>query len=126
MKKYEEALKILKNTVLWLANHNESAANSLREGMHELLTVHRLKMPTTLRSTFSTTNPIESMFDKVKYRSRNVKNWHAKSQAPRWCASSLLLHEKKFRTIKGYREIPILIQNFKPLAQQLDSERKAA
>ena len=126
MTEYREALKILQNTVLWLSQHNESAGNSLREGLEETLTVHRLQMPSKLRTTFSTTNPIESMFDKVKTRLRRVKNWKSKGKAPRWAASSLLLHEKKFRTIKGYREIPLLIEKLKTVAVELDRERNAA
>jgi len=126
MKDYLEALQILENTVLWLRQFNDSAANSLLEGMKETITVHRLNMPSKLRSTFSTTNPIESMFDKVKSKMRRVKNWKSNGKAARWSASSLLVHEKQFRTIKGFREIPLLLNSLKTLAIKLDKERRAA
>ena len=93
----------------WLGEHHEQAAKSLTEGLEETLTVHRLGLPDVLRRTFRSANPIESMFDKVGYRSRRVKSWKGRNQVARWAASSLLLHEKKFRRIRGYRQMHVLV-----------------
>jgi transposase-like protein len=43
-----------------------------REAFEELLTVHRLKVPTLLRKTLMSTNPIESMFSLVRHSERNI------------------------------------------------------
>lgn len=47
------------------------AADSLREGLDETLTVLRLALPPTLRRTFGTTNSIENMNGSVRRIARN-------------------------------------------------------
>jgi len=116
MKTHEQALSELRKLIKWLRDRSEQAAGSLVEGLEETLTVHRLGLPDLLRTTFRSTNPIESMFDKVKARGRRVKNWKADNQLVRWSASALVLHEKKFRRIKGYRQIPKMIASLQNLA----------
>ncbi len=63
---YEDAASMLKELEGWLSKRNESAAASLREGLEELLTLHRLRIPASLRRTLHSTNPIESMFANVR------------------------------------------------------------
>ncbi len=109
MKTYDQALTELKKLIKWLRDRSDKAADSLAEGLEETLTVHRLTLPALLRTSFRSTNPIESLFDKVKARGRRVKNWKADNQLARWSASALLLHEKKFRRIRGYRQLPKMI-----------------
>lgn len=120
MKTYEQALSELKKLIAWLRDRSERAAGSLAEGLKETLTVHRLDLPALLRTTFRSTNPIESMFDKVKTRGRRVKNWNADNQLARWSASALLLHEKKFKRIKGYRQLTKMIAELETLAIDKD------
>jgi transposase-like protein len=120
MKTYDQALSELKKLIRWLRDRSDKAADSLAEGLEETLTVHRLDLPALLRRTFRSTNPIESMFDKVKTRGRRVKNWRADNQLARWSASALLLHQKKFRRIKGYRQLPKLIASLQNLAVDKD------
>ena len=109
MRTFDEALATMKTIIQWLGEHHEQAARSLTEGLEETLTVHRLGLPDVLRRTFRSANPIESMFDKVEYRSRRVKSWKGRNQVARWAASSLLLHEKKFRRIRGYKQVHMLV-----------------
>ena len=109
MKTFDEASATMKKIIQWLGEHHEQAAKSLTEGLEETLTVHRLGLPDLLRRTFRSANPIESMFDKVEYRSRRVKSWKGRNQVARWAASSLLLHEKKFRRIRGYKQMHMLV-----------------
>jgi len=116
MKTHDQALSELRKLIKWLRDRSDKAANSLVEGLEETLTVHRLDLPDLLRTTFRSTNPIESMFDKVKARGRRVKNWNADNQLARWSASALLLHQKKFRRIKGYRQLPKMIVSLQNLA----------
>jgi len=109
MKTFEEALAAMKKIIAWLSDHHEQAAKSLKEGLEETLTVHRLGLPDVLRRTFRSTNPIESLFDKVQYRVKRVKNWQGRNQVARWAASSLRLHERKFRRIRGHKQMHLLL-----------------
>jgi transposase-like protein len=93
-----------------LMDLNPSAARSLAEGMEETLTVHRLHLPMQLRKTMASTNVIESAFSIVEQVCRNVKRWHDGDQRERWVGSGLLVAEKQFRRVQGYKQIPILIR----------------
>jgi putative transposase len=93
-----------------LMDLNPSAARSLGEGMEETLTVHRLHVPMQLRKTLASTNVIESAFSIVERVCRNVKRWHGGDQRERWVGSGLLVAQKQFRRITGYKQIPALIR----------------
>jgi len=99
-----------------LMDLNPSAARSLGEGMEETLTVHRLHVPMQLRKTLASTNVIESAFSIVERVCRNVKRWHGGDQRERWVGSGLLVAQKQFRRITGYKQIPALIRELE--AQQ--------
>jgi hypothetical protein len=88
---------------------NPSATRSLEEGMEETLTVHRLRVPAQLRRTLASTNVIESAFSIVETVCRNVKRWRAGDHIERWVGSGLLVAERQFRKVQGYREIPALL-----------------
>jgi transposase-like protein len=100
---YEEARRFMNNAVRWLEQISEPAAASLREGMEETLTVVKLALPDLLRKTFSSTNPIESILDGVRYRTHRVKRWKTgKGQmVARWASSALLVVEKRLHKVKG-------------------------
>ena len=74
--------------------------------MEETLTVHRLRVPMQLRRTLASTNVIESAFSIVETVCRNVKRWRAGDHIERWVGSGLLVAERQFRKVQGYREIP--------------------
>jgi putative transposase len=99
-----------------LMDLNPSAARSLGEGMEETLTVHRLHVPMQLRKTLASTNVIESAFSIVETVCRNVKRWHGGDQRERWVGSGLLVAQKQFRRITGYKQIPALIRELEALA----------
>ena len=105
----KQALNILHRELMDL---NPSAARSLGEGMEETLTVHRLHMPMQLRKTMASTNVIESAFSIVEQVCRNVKRWHGGDQRERWVGSGLLVAEKQFRRVQGYKQIPHLSENW--------------
>jgi putative transposase len=88
---------------------NPSAARNLEEGMEETLTVHRLRVPAQLRRTLASTNVIESAFSIVETVCRNVKRWRTGDHIERWVGSGLLVAERQFRKVQGYREIPSLL-----------------
>ena len=59
---------------------------------------------------------IESAFSIVKPRLSRVRNWRSGTdQVARWSASVLLEAERRFRTIKGYRQIPVLADKLKQI-----------
>ncbi len=111
MVEYADAKKALENLHRELMYINPSAARSLEEGLEETLTVHRLRVPEQLRRTLSSTNVIESAFSIVETVCRNVKRWRAGDQIERWVASGLLVAERQFRKVIGYRQIPMLLSS---------------
>jgi len=112
-----------------LMDLNPSAARSLGEGMEETLTVHRLHLPMQLRKTMASTNVIESAFSIVEQVCKNVKRWHGGDQRERWVGSGLLVAEKQFRRITGYKQIPPLIRELEVLTtskSEVVKRRKAS
>jgi hypothetical protein len=45
-----------------------------------------------------------------------VKRWHDGDQRERWVGSGLLVAEKQFRRIQGYKQIPNLLRELEALA----------
>ena len=120
MTNYAEARAELQKIFRQLERVNPSAARSLEEGLEETLTVHRLGVGELLRRSLTNTNPIESCLSTVERVARNVKRWHAGDQALRWTATGLLEAERKFRRVKGFRELPALHHKLNPsLTQQV-------
>jgi putative transposase len=112
-----------------LMDLNPSAARSLGEGMEETLTVHRLHLPMQLRKTMASTNVIESAFSIVEQVCKNVKRWHGGDQRERWVGSGLLVAEKQFRRVQGYKHIPTLIMELEariPSKTEVVKRRKAS
>src|SRR6185436_10471612 len=56
----DQGVKKLEQLARFLEHDHESAARSLREGMEEMFTVQRLKLPPSLYKCLGTTNVIES------------------------------------------------------------------
>src|SRR5712692_7704303 len=112
-----------------LMDLNPSAARSLGEGMEETLTVHRLHLPMQLRKTMASTNVIESAFSIVEQVCKNVKRWHGGDQRERWVGSGLLVAEKQFRRVTGYKQIPALMRELAaliPSKSEVVKRRKAS
>jgi transposase-like protein len=101
----EEGQKRLEQIARQLEYDYTSAASSLREGMKEMFTLQRLKIPTSLHKCLATTNLIESPHSGVRKRTRNVCRWRDADMAERWAASAWLLTEKHFRRIDGHQEL---------------------
>lgn len=125
---YDQALQGLKATACWLQRLNPAAAASLREGMEETLTVVRLGVPTILRRTLASTNPIESAFSVAENVTRRVKCWREGDMRQRWCTAGLLRAESKFRRVKGHRYMPQLLEALDRLVlgKGLDEKRQVA
>jgi putative transposase len=108
MTDYSEARQSLDLTVRYLENLNPDAASSLKEGLEETLTVHKLGVTGLLRKTLATTNPLESCFSGLRTTTGRVKRWRGGDMAQRWAVAALLRAEKKFKRVKGYKELPKL------------------
>ena len=95
MAEYAEARRALDRLHRKLMDLNPSAARSLAEGLEETLTVHKLRVPASLRKTLASTNVIESAFSIVEMICRNVKRWRGGDHLERWVGSALLVGREK-------------------------------
>lgn len=105
MVNYQDAQRELTMLKVWLEEINISAAESLEEGLEELLTLHRLHIPPQLRRSLRSTNAIESLFSGVRFYEKNIKRYRSSSMSHRWLGTVLLHSERGFRKIKGYQSI---------------------
>lgn len=101
----EEGMKRLEGLARFLEHEYESAARSLREGMAEMFTIQRLKLPPSLYKCLGTTNVIESPQSGVQKRTGNVTRWRDAEMVKRWVASAWLLTEKHFRKVIGHEHL---------------------
>ena len=105
VKTAEEGEQRLEQFARFLEHDYESAARSLREGMKEMFTLQRLKIPESLHKCLATTNIIESPQGGVERRTHNVTRWRNADMVQRWTASAWLLTEKHFRRIDGHANL---------------------
>lgn len=101
----DDGMKKLEGLARFLEHDYESAARSLREGMAEMFTIQRLKLPPSLYKCLGTTNLIESPQSGVQKRTGNVTRWRDAAMAERWAASAWLLTEKHFRKVIGHKDL---------------------
>ena len=66
MKTYKEALTAMNSIIKDLKILNLHAANSLQEGLEEILTLHKIEANEDFYTSFSTTNCIESVNSQIK------------------------------------------------------------
>ena len=99
------ALERLRALAGELDRSHPGAAASLREGMEETLTLQRLGIRGSLKTTLASTNPCESMIECVRRSSRNVKRWQNGDMCLRWTAAGMLEAEQQFRRVIGYRDL---------------------
>jgi putative transposase len=92
-----------------LQARHPGAAASLREGLEEMFTVHRLGVSRRLARTLTSTNPVESMISTARTTMRNVKRWKDGEMVRRWTAAGMLNAERSFRRVKGCKDMPTLV-----------------
>jgi transposase-like protein len=111
-----------------LDSEHPDAAASIREGLAETLTVIRLGLGGWLLKTLRSTNPIENLQGTIQRVVRNVKRWRGGAMALRWCVTALVVAEKRFRRVKGHREMPQLIAAIEDLVNKnlLDTKEQVA
>ena len=108
MEDYAQAKKTLQRMRPQLRLINESAANSLDEGLEETLTLNRLGLAGLLKDSFRTTNCLESINGLIEQRTQKVKRWTSSNQRYRWLAAALMDIEPRLHRVKGYRHLPRL------------------
>lgn len=126
MKGYAEAKKALLGTVAWLETINPSAAASLREGLEETLTLHRLNVPEELQRSLRSTNLIESAISVTRTLTQRVQRWREGDMRLRWSAAGLLAAENRFRRVRGCKSIPALINAVNAFDVKLAAKQEAA
>lgn len=104
----EEAFEELLDFV---SESNAAAALALKARKDALLAFHRLDVPSTLNSTFLSTNLIENVLRNWREATGNVKRWNEKDDmVSRWMASGLLWAESCFRKVRGHEDLHHLAQ----------------
>jgi putative transposase len=119
----EEARRQLNRLLTRLEADHPGAASSLREGLEETLTLLRLKAHGALYKTLRSTNPIENLQGTIGDIARRVKRWRNGTMALRWTVTALIEAEKRFRRIRGYKDLAALDAS---LRNQPDLMRPAA
>jgi transposase-like protein len=110
---YETAFNELNLIYNELTKINKSAAGSLKEGLEETLTLHRLSISEEFKKSFSTTNVIENLNSLVGKYTRKVKHWKSSDQRLRWVASGMLEAEQKMHRVNNYQNLKILQETIK-------------
>ena len=113
------ATRLLQDLARRLDTGHPSAAESVREGLEETLTIVALGLSDALRRSFSTTNAVESLIGRTRRVKRNVKRWRGGQMVVRWVAAGVLEAVKGFRRLKGHKEMPKLIAALRARDQQI-------
>ena len=108
----EQQLKVLANRLQ--EQGQGDAAESLREGLEETLTISGLGVGRKLLRLLSTTNAIESSFSTVARAARRVTSWQSGNQVVRWVVTGLMLAQRGFRQ-------SLSAQDMEELAAALDA-----
>jgi putative transposase len=126
MTTYEDARKELVKVLEWLRGINSAAARSLEEVGENLLTVHRIGVPSELRKSLMTTNAIESIFNGMSYAEKNVKRYRDNKMLVRWMAAVVLYREESFYKIRGHEQIDEVVKAMATRSFKLAGERLIA
>ena len=111
--------RLLHDLARRLETEHPSAAESVREGLEETLTIIGLGLSESLRRSLSTTNAAESLISRTRHVKRNVKRWRGGQMVLRWAAAGVLEAVKGFRRVKGHKEMPKLVAALRARDQQL-------
>ncbi len=101
-----------------LEAEHPGAAGSIREGLDETLTLQRLGIEGSLYRTLRSTNTIENLNGGVATYTRNVKRWKGGGMILRWVSAAVLEAQKRFRRIRGYKEMNRLVTALEAIEQE--------
>ena len=122
---YVEAQSTLNRMITELEEINPTAANSLKEGISDTLTLHRLGLNRILGRSFSTTNCIESILAQVEQYTERVDHWRNGAHIQRWVAAGLLEVEPRLNKVHGWKHLPLLRDKIKEELQRLRRESES-
>jgi putative transposase len=113
------ARRLLQDLARRLEDQYPSAAESVREGLDETLSVLRFGISDRLRHSLATTNAIESLLSRTRHVKRNVKRWRSGSMVVRWVAAGILEATKGFRRLHGKPDMPKFVAALRARDQEL-------
>ena len=113
------ARRLLQDLARRLETAYPSAAESVREGLEETLTVLTLGISDRLRRSLATTNAAESLMSRTRHVGRHVKRWRSGRMILRWVGAGVLEAVKGFRRLKGYADMPQLVAVLRARDQKL-------
>lgn len=103
------ALRQLERLARSLEREHPGAAASLREGLAETLTLLTLGVTGWLYRSLRSTNLIEGLNGQVAKFTRNVRRWRDGQMIVRWVATAVREAERRFRRLKGHKDMPRLV-----------------
>jgi putative transposase len=112
-----KAERLIRNLARRLEQIAPGVSATILEGLDELLTVVRLKLPLQLRRSLACTNIIENMMGSVRRVCRNVKHWRDAPMALRWTGAAMREAAKGFRRLKAHKQLQVLQQALAALAE---------
>ena len=120
----QTARRRLVNLATQLEADHPDAAESLREGLDETITLKDHKLPPWLERTLSTTNCIENLNGTIRCVCRNVKRWRDGSMIRRWVGAGILEAARGFRRLRGYAGMTAHVQALRGAEQttRIDQE----
>lgn len=113
------AKRLLQDLARRLEVEHPSAAESVREGLEETLTILALGLSERLCRSLATTNAAESLISRTRHVKRNVKRWRGGQMVLRWAAAGVLEAVKGFRRLKGHKDMPKLVAALRARDQQI-------
>jgi putative transposase len=116
-----KAEQLIRNLARRLEQMAPGVSATILEGMDELLSVVRLKLPLQLRRSLACTNIIENMMGSIRRVCRNVKYWRDAPMALRWTGAAMQEAAKGFRRLKAHKQLPVLRQALAALQEQNNS-----
>lgn len=116
---YEQGLERAEVFARELRGVNESAYRSFQEGLEEIL-VPLLIEDRNLRRFFSTTNPLESLFSTIRFKTARVRRWRNANSVMYWICTAYRQQKKNLQKLRGYKNINELFE----LRSRLSRARK--
>jgi transposase-like protein len=112
-------LRLLHDLARQLEHEAPSAAESIREGLEETLTIPSLDLSPRLRRSLTSTNAIESLFSGTRRVKRNVKRWRHRQMMLRWVAAGIRDTAARFHRLFGHADLKTLVTALRRRDQQL-------
>lgn len=121
-----KAEQLIRNLARRLEQEAPGVSETILEGMDEILTVVRLKLPLQLRRSLACTNIIENMMGTIRRVCRNVKRWRNAAMALRWTGAAMQEAAKGFRRLKAHKQLPVLRAALLAIQAQQDGDSGVA